>query len=96
MDIGKYAFAGSVRRRCSRGEWTGMKPVCYGLNQENDFASIEFIFFFFKFIFLVCLPIKSSLLVELNFLTNFGSQCRTSFPNVNFQPIFGTGFRVDT
>lgn len=38
VDIGKYAFAGSVRRRCSRGEWTGMKPVCYGLNQENDFA----------------------------------------------------------
>ena len=45
-DIGKYALLGSVRRRCSRGEWTGMKPVCFGLNQENDFArQLTFILF---------------------------------------------------
>lgn len=38
VDIGKFAFMGSVRRRCSRGDWTGMKPACYGLSQENDYA----------------------------------------------------------
>jgi hypothetical protein len=37
-DIGKFAFTGSVRRRCSRGDWTGMKPACVGLSQENDYA----------------------------------------------------------
>uniref|UniRef100_A0A0P5PLV4 Sushi, von Willebrand factor type A, EGF and n=1 Tax=Daphnia magna TaxID=35525 RepID=A0A0P5PLV4_9CRUS len=38
FDIGKFAFTGSVRRRCSRGDWTGMKPACFGLSQENDYA----------------------------------------------------------
>ena len=38
QDIGKFAFVGSVRRRCSRGKWTGMEPQCFGLSQENDYA----------------------------------------------------------
>lgn len=42
FDIGKFAFTGSVRRRCSRGDWTGMKPACFGLSQENDYARKEF------------------------------------------------------
>jgi hypothetical protein len=29
---------GSNRRRCVGGEWDGQKPVCFGLNQENDYA----------------------------------------------------------
>ncbi|XP_075238047.1 hig-anchoring scaffold protein isoform X3 [Lycorma delicatula] len=37
-DIGKYAMIGSSRRRCSQGEWDGQRPVCFGLNQENDYA----------------------------------------------------------
>ncbi|XP_054274318.1 uncharacterized protein LOC128994090 isoform X3 [Macrosteles quadrilineatus] len=37
-DIGKYAMIGSKRRRCSQGEWDGQRPVCFGLNQENDYA----------------------------------------------------------
>ncbi|XP_063237081.1 sushi, von Willebrand factor type A, EGF and pentraxin domain-containing protein 1 isoform X2 [Bacillus rossius redtenbacheri] len=38
VDIGKYAMIGSNRRRCVGGEWDGQKPVCFGLNQENDYA----------------------------------------------------------
>ncbi|XP_068084486.1 sushi, von Willebrand factor type A, EGF and pentraxin domain-containing protein 1 [Anabrus simplex] len=38
VDIGKYAMIGSSRRRCVGGEWDGQKPVCFGLNQENDYA----------------------------------------------------------
>lgn len=37
-DIGKYAMEGSNRRVCSNGEWSGQRPVCFGLNQENDYA----------------------------------------------------------
>ncbi|XP_022235843.1 locomotion-related protein Hikaru genki-like, partial [Limulus polyphemus] len=37
-DIGKFSLVGSVRRKCRRGEWTGMKPSCFGLSQENDYA----------------------------------------------------------
>ncbi|XP_021914139.1 sushi, von Willebrand factor type A, EGF and pentraxin domain-containing protein 1 isoform X2 [Zootermopsis nevadensis] len=38
VDIGKYSMIGSNRRRCVGGEWDGQKPVCFGLNQENDYA----------------------------------------------------------
>ncbi|CAL4084147.1 unnamed protein product, partial [Meganyctiphanes norvegica] len=38
VDIGKYAFNGSHYRRCVHGTWTGEKPVCFGLNQESDYA----------------------------------------------------------
>lgn len=34
---------GSNRRTCSNGEWTGQRPVCFGLNQENDYARTWFI-----------------------------------------------------
>ncbi|XP_076316032.1 locomotion-related protein Hikaru genki-like [Tachypleus tridentatus] len=37
-DIGKFSLVGSVRRKCRRGEWTGIKPSCFGLSQENDYA----------------------------------------------------------
>ncbi|XP_034243418.1 uncharacterized protein LOC117646517 isoform X1 [Thrips palmi] len=37
-DIGKYQLIGSSHRRCVSGEWDGQKPVCFGLNQENDYA----------------------------------------------------------
>ncbi|GIX99185.1 sushi, von Willebrand factor type A, EGF and pentraxin domain-containing protein 1 [Caerostris darwini] len=37
-DIGKYSLVGSVRRRCVHGDWDGVKPSCYGLSQENDYA----------------------------------------------------------
>ncbi|XP_035229458.1 sushi, von Willebrand factor type A, EGF and pentraxin domain-containing protein 1-like isoform X2 [Stegodyphus dumicola] len=37
-DIGKYSLIGSVRRRCVHGDWDGVKPSCYGLSQENDYA----------------------------------------------------------
>ncbi|GBM84424.1 Locomotion-related protein Hikaru genki [Araneus ventricosus] len=37
-DIGKYSLIGSVRRRCIHGDWDGVKPSCYGLSQENDYA----------------------------------------------------------
>ncbi|XP_054709581.1 sushi, von Willebrand factor type A, EGF and pentraxin domain-containing protein 1-like [Uloborus diversus] len=37
-DIGKYSLIGSVRRRCVQGDWDGVKPTCYGLSQENDYA----------------------------------------------------------
>ncbi|GFY60066.1 CUB and sushi domain-containing protein 1 [Trichonephila inaurata madagascariensis] len=37
-DIGKYSLIGSVRRRCVNGDWDGVKPSCYGLSQENDYA----------------------------------------------------------
>lgn len=37
-DIGKYSLVGSVRRRCVYGDWDGVKPSCFGLSQENDYA----------------------------------------------------------
>ncbi|XP_050520065.1 sushi, von Willebrand factor type A, EGF and pentraxin domain-containing protein 1 isoform X2 [Daktulosphaira vitifoliae] len=37
-DIGKYAMEGSNKRVCINGEWSGQRPVCFGLNQENDYA----------------------------------------------------------
>lgn len=30
---------GTSVRTCVREEWTGQKPSCFGLNQENDYAS---------------------------------------------------------
>lgn len=30
---------GSNVRTCIHSEWTGNKPICSGLNQENDYAS---------------------------------------------------------
>lgn len=40
VDIGKYTMVGSNNRTCIRSRWTGQKPHCYGLNQENDYASM--------------------------------------------------------
>lgn len=37
-DIGKFSMIGSVRRRCIHGDWDGVKPSCFGLSQENDYA----------------------------------------------------------
>ncbi|VVC93465.1 unnamed protein product [Leptidea sinapis] len=37
-DVGKYAMTGSQTRRCIGGIWDGVKPTCFGLNQENDYA----------------------------------------------------------
>ncbi|XP_044746690.1 complement factor H isoform X3 [Coccinella septempunctata] len=37
-DIGKYAMIGSNKRTCMGGDWDGVKPTCYGLNQENDYS----------------------------------------------------------
>jgi len=39
MDIGKFSMTGSHERTCIHSEWTNTKPVCSGLNQENDYAS---------------------------------------------------------
>lgn len=30
---------GSTERKCIRSKWSGQKPICFGLNQENDYAS---------------------------------------------------------
>lgn len=38
-DIGKFAMTGSNERTCIYSEWSGNRPVCFGLNQENDYAS---------------------------------------------------------
>nr|XP_042910927.1 sushi, von Willebrand factor type A, EGF and pentraxin domain-containing protein 1 [Parasteatoda tepidariorum] len=38
VDIGKFSFEGSIRRRCVGGQWTGSEPVCSGLSQEYDYA----------------------------------------------------------
>ncbi|XP_055372262.1 uncharacterized protein LOC129606153 isoform X4 [Condylostylus longicornis] len=38
VDIGKFALVGSNERTCIHSEWTGVKPQCLGLNQENDYA----------------------------------------------------------
>lgn len=39
VDIGKYAFNGVNVRKCVNGKWSPpQKPVCFGLNQENDYA----------------------------------------------------------
>lgn len=32
-------MVGPNKRRCLGGEWDGSKPSCFGLNQENDYAS---------------------------------------------------------
>ncbi|KAI8119427.1 Locomotion-related protein Hikaru genki [Lucilia cuprina] len=37
-DIGKFELIGSIERTCIHSEWTGTKPQCFGLNQENDYA----------------------------------------------------------
>lgn len=37
---------GSNVRTCIHSEWTGYKPSCFGLNQENDYASKLFYDFF--------------------------------------------------
>ncbi|KAI4468144.1 complement component-related sushi domain-containing [Holotrichia oblita] len=37
-DIGKYSMIGPNKRRCMGGEWDGLKPSCFGLNQENDYS----------------------------------------------------------
>lgn len=45
-DIGKFSMIGSVRRTCINGEWDGIKPACFGLSQENDYARMSFIFWY--------------------------------------------------
>ncbi|XP_014258644.1 CUB and sushi domain-containing protein 3 isoform X2 [Cimex lectularius] len=37
VDIGKFAMIGSNRRRCNNGQWDGVRPACFGLNQQNDY-----------------------------------------------------------
>lgn len=32
-------MSGSQVRKCVGGSWDGVKPTCFGLNQENDYAS---------------------------------------------------------
>lgn len=39
VDIGKFHMVGSSVRTCIHSEWNGNKPTCFGLNQENDYAS---------------------------------------------------------
>lgn len=39
VDVGKFRLDGTHTRSCIFGEWTGEKPTCFGLNQENDYAS---------------------------------------------------------
>ncbi|XP_055680814.1 uncharacterized protein LOC129788622 isoform X2 [Lutzomyia longipalpis] len=38
VDIGKFMLVGSNIRSCIHSEWNAQKPICYGLNQENDYA----------------------------------------------------------
>ncbi|XP_030377373.1 sushi, von Willebrand factor type A, EGF and pentraxin domain-containing protein 1 isoform X2 [Scaptodrosophila lebanonensis] len=38
VDIGKFSMTGSHERTCIHSEWTNTKPICSGLNQENDYA----------------------------------------------------------
>ncbi|XP_057654276.1 uncharacterized protein LOC130892677 isoform X12 [Diorhabda carinulata] len=38
IDIGKFAMIGPNKRRCMGGEWDGVKPACFGLNQANDYS----------------------------------------------------------
>ncbi|KAJ8978205.1 hypothetical protein NQ317_014721 [Molorchus minor] len=38
VDIGKFAMIGPNQRRCMGGEWDGLKPTCFGLNQANDYS----------------------------------------------------------
>ncbi|XP_065566642.1 sushi, von Willebrand factor type A, EGF and pentraxin domain-containing protein 1-like isoform X3 [Artemia franciscana] len=38
IDIGKYSFHGSAKRKCVNGEWTGTQARCLGLSQEHDYA----------------------------------------------------------
>lgn len=37
-DIGKYSMTGSGTRKCSYGDWDSVRPSCYGLSQEHDYA----------------------------------------------------------
>ncbi|XP_074036911.1 hig-anchoring scaffold protein isoform X1 [Leptinotarsa decemlineata] len=37
-DIGKFAMIGPNKRRCMGGDWDGVKPACFGLNQANDYS----------------------------------------------------------
>jgi hypothetical protein len=32
-------MTGAQARKCIGGSWDGVKPTCFGLNQENDYAS---------------------------------------------------------
>ncbi|KAF6197720.1 hypothetical protein GE061_008686 [Apolygus lucorum] len=38
LDIGKYALTGSNIRKCVGGQWDGIRPQCFGLNQVNDYS----------------------------------------------------------
>ncbi|XP_015785992.1 sushi, von Willebrand factor type A, EGF and pentraxin domain-containing protein 1-like isoform X2 [Tetranychus urticae] len=38
VDIGKYSLHGSAQRKCVYGDWDGIKPTCYGLSQQHDYA----------------------------------------------------------
>ncbi|CAG9821323.1 unnamed protein product [Phaedon cochleariae] len=38
VDIGKFAMIGPNQRRCMGGDWDGLKPTCFGLNQANDYS----------------------------------------------------------
>ncbi|RWS31978.1 Sushi: von Willebrand factor type A: EGF and pentraxin domain-containing protein 1-like protein [Leptotrombidium deliense] len=38
VDIGKFSLVGSTRRKCSLGDWDGVRPACFGLSQEHDYA----------------------------------------------------------
>lgn len=40
VDIGKYQMLGNNILTCIHSEWNGIKPICTGLNQENDYASM--------------------------------------------------------
>lgn len=56
VDIGKFELIGSNERTCIHSEWTGIKPICNGLNQENDYASelVDFLLDVFHFcVFLI-------------------------------------------
>ncbi|GIY12307.1 sushi, von Willebrand factor type A, EGF and pentraxin domain-containing protein 1 [Caerostris extrusa] len=45
VDIGKYSFEGSARRRCVGGQWTGTEPfVPGGCPQEYDYALYSVLF----------------------------------------------------
>lgn len=53
VDIGKYTMDGNSNRTCIRSRWTGKKPHCLGLNQENDYASnwsFWWLQYFFKYL----------------------------------------------
>ncbi|KAI1289812.1 Protein lev-9 [Halotydeus destructor] len=37
-DIGKFAMTGPMSRKCSYGDWDGLRPSCFGLSQAHDYA----------------------------------------------------------